>query len=369
MSECLSSTLSEVVDRFLLRISVDQKKHFARYLILAEECWEDIFQNTLWVIKSVWLPTKAGDPYNYISMPADCQRLLSVGVDDHCGLIQPLYYNSQLNVIVKPTTKKCGCGQDCGCEGLCEAVNSMITTTKLMFSINGINYYQKCWTQYCPNGDILEFCETPAQKFNNLVGDSGDFNSDYNSDYDIGSSPFLDYTIETIKSQKKICKLEIAQCGCPVNTIENEQLFLDCCGYYTNWNCRSRRKHCRQFSDNINSNKLGEIKISECGTKIYYKPSRHWKAVTSKEFPDFLLINYQTTGTSVGSEVLVPKYARNLMYAMMDSSRKEYNSAFSLSEKEAANYKKVDEKNKIMGYLSSVTLEELSNVQDQIIRW
>lgn len=371
MSECNAETLSEVVDRAMIRFGISKKKHFASYLILAEECWESIFQNTLWVIKSVWKPTFAGNPYNYIQMPLDCQRLLSVGVDDRCGLIQPLFYNTQLNVVAKPTTKACGCNCDCG--GLCEAVNSMVTTTKLMFTISGVPYYQRCWLKYCNNGDILKYCETPVVKYNNTLGTPGDYSpADYNNDYLIGTPGFSDYTIETITSQEKICHLETAAdspCGCPVQTEANERMFYDCCGYWVGWGCSDKRKKCNQFSPNINNNHYGEIKVSDCGTKIYYRPNHNWRKVTDKEIPDYLLVNYQTTGTSVGAETLIPKYARNLLYAELDNGRKEYNSTYSEYEKMTAHYKVVDERAKITGYLNPISLHELSQVQDEKILW
>lgn len=369
MNGVLHYTLGEITDRFLIRSGIEQKKHFSRYLILAEECWEDIFQNTLWVIKSVWMPTKSGNPYNYIQMPSDCQRLLSVAIDDKCGLIQPLYYNQQVNVIAKPTSKKCGCAADCNCGGLCESVNSTTVTTKLEFTINSIPYYQTCWIQYCPNGDVLKYCKTPVKKYNNMEGDAGDFNDDYNNDYLIGNPPFSDYTIVYIESQEKICKLETYPCGCPVEAESNETLFMDCCGFWVNPNCGTKKRRCHQFSENINDNHFGEVKVGPCNTKIYYRPNHNWKNYVQKEIPDYLLVNYQSTGTSCGAETLVPQYARNLMYAMLDDGRKAFNSSYSQSEKDSANYKKIDEKNKIMGYLSPVSLHEMSQVQDIAQRW
>jgi hypothetical protein len=367
MSECLTYTLSEVTDRFLNRNLIDRKKNFSKYLILAEECWEDIFQNTLWSIKSVWMPTKAGSLYNYVYLPKDCLRLLSVSVDDKCGLTQPLFYNPQISVVAKPTDKKCGC--TCDCEGLCDAVNSMTTTSKLIFTINGVPYYQTCWTKYCPNGDIIEYCKTPAKKYNNLIGDGGDFNDDYNDDYLIGNPPFSDYTIVYVESQMKICKLEVKPCGCPKETPENEKLFFDCCGAWVNWNCHTKRKHCREFYQNINNNHFGEINLSECGAKVYYKPSHNWNRVAEKEIPDYLLVNYQSTGTLVGAETLIPKYSRNAMYASLDNGRKEYNSYYSQVEKDAAYYKKCDEINKLTAYLSPITLSDMAAMQDINIKW
>lgn len=363
MSECTSYTLSEAVDRFLIRSGVLKKKYYSQYLVIAEEVWKDIFQNTLWVVKTVWQPMKLGTPYNYVEMPKDCQRLLGVGVTDNCDLIQPLFYNNQLNIISKPTQKKCGCGCT-SCGGLCESVNSTTVTTTLIFTIAGVPYYETKWIKYCPNGDILEFTRTPTKRYNSLAGDGGDFNTDYMNDYDIADPPFSDYTIEYIESQKKICKLEVKECGCPVESTTNEELFFDCCGFYVSQNCSCKRKKCNQFSPNINDNHLGAIKMSECNTKIYYTPSHDWRSYTKKEFPDYLLVSYQTNGVTIGSETLMPQYALNLFFAEMDCARKEYNTAFSLGEKQAAYYKKIDERNKIVAYLNPIDLVQLSDVQD-----
>lgn len=367
MNESLTDTLSEITDRYLIRVGIDKRKYFSRYLVIAGEVWEDVFQNTLWSIKSVWMPTKLGDPFNYVDMPGDCARPLGVGVDDKCDLIQPLFYNNQLNVVAKPITKKCGCTCDCG--GLCDDANSLTTTTKLIFTINGVPYYQKCWMQLCPNGDIIEYCETPTKKYNDLTGDSGDFSDDYNNDYDIAAAPFSAYEIVIVKSQRKICKLEVAPCGCPLETEANCQLLIDSCGCSTSWGCRSKRRHCKQFSENINNNHLGEVKLSDCGTRIFYRANKHWRQVAKKEFPDYLLVNYQSTGVTPGAETLIPKYARKVMYAGIDTARKEFNSSFSQNEKDNSCYKFQKEKNDIVGYLNPIDLQQLSQVQDQPIRW
>jgi hypothetical protein len=367
MSECLSYTISELTDRFLIRNSIEKKKYFSKYLVIAGEVWEDIFQQTLWCIKSVWMPTKLGDPFNYVDMPSDCLRLLSVGVDDKCDLIQPLFYNTQLNIVSKPTVKKCGCTCDCG--GLCDAANSLTTTTKLIFTINGLPYYQKCWMELCSNGDILEYCETPTKKYNTLTGDSGDFNDDYNNDYDIAAAPFSAYEIVTVTSQRKVCKLDLAPCGCPQETESNCQSLIDSCGFNLSWGCRTKRKHCKQFTENTNSNRLGEIKLSECGTKIFYRPSRKWRTVAKTEFPEYLLVNYQTTGETPGAETLVPMFCRNVMYAGIDNARKEYNSSYGIGEKQSAHYKYCDEKAKIMALMNPIDLEFMANVQNSPILW
>src|SRR5688572_6546806 len=91
--------LSEVTEKYLLIRGVNKKKYFPKYLVVAGEIWKDIFQKTLWATKSVWKELKAGDPYAYIDVPKDSVRLFSIGATDKCGNIQPLFYNTQLNVI------------------------------------------------------------------------------------------------------------------------------------------------------------------------------------------------------------------------------------------------------------------------------
>lgn len=368
MSECLAYPLSELVDRYLMRRGLSKKKFYSRYLTLAEEVWQDLFTGTLWSVKSTWQTLKEGDPYNYVDVPRDCLRLLSVGVTDKCHNIQPLYYNNQLNVVSKPATKKCGCGcPDCGSN--CEAVNSLTVTTKVMFTVNGKDYIQTCWQELCPNGDILEYCETPVKEYHSILGSPGDYNIDYNDDYLIGTQPFADYTIVTRKSQRKVCKLDLLPCGCPVESPENKDFLQQCCGCCFNWGTIAKRRHCHQYFENTNSNCLGQVKLSECSTKIYYRPSPHWKSVTDKEFPDFLLLNYQTDGTTVGSEVLVPKYARECMYAEIDYGAKVFNNSYSQSDKKSAEWKKEDERNKLIQFLNPLSFEFLENVQDSVTRW
>lgn len=361
------SLLGEITEKYLAIRGISNKKHFSKYLIVAGEIWKDLFRKTLWVTKSVWKQVKAGEPYAYIDKPKDCSRLFSVGIPDKCGNIQPLFYNSQLNVIPKPTTKNCSCGE-CECD-LCGEINSLSVTTKELFTISGITYYQKCWLRYCKNGDILEYCETPTKKYNTFTGDGGDFNDDFNNDYDIGSNPLADFTIETVISQRKVCTLATKPCGCPQATESNECIIQEHCGCLLPLFSRRRRKACEQFEQNVNNNFRGEIKLSECGNKIFYKPSRHWRQVSNAQFPDFLLVNYQTTGLEPDQETQVPDYAELCMYAGIHWLSKQYNGIYSLSEKKEARYHYVELMNEIILYLNPLSISNIMMVQDSKQIW
>lgn len=360
-------TLSEVTEKYLAVRGITAKKYFPKYMIVAGEIWKDLFQKTLWVTKSVWKELKDGDPYPYIDIPKDSVRIFSIGTTDKCNNIQPLYYNSQLNIIPKPTVRNCSCAA-CDCS-VCEDINSTTTTTKELFTISGITYYQKCWVKYCKNGDIIEYCETPTKKYNDYIGDGGDFSNDYNNDYSTGSNPLANFTIVTVISQRKVCTLETRPCGCPQQTEANECLIEEHCGCLLSIFSKQRKKCCTNFLDNVNNNHRGEIKISDCGTKIFYKPSKHWQEATTSQYPDFLLVNYQTTGLKPDQETQVPDYAEAAMYAGIDWLSKQYNGSYSLGEKKDAKYNYVEEQNNLISFLNPLSLSKINNLQDQKILW
>jgi hypothetical protein len=369
MSNCQTYFLSGVVDNLMIDRAISKKKYFAAYMVMAKKEWQKLFRGTLWEVQSKWMPMKNGEPYNYVDVPDGTSRILSVSVEDRCGLIQPLFYNVQLNVVSKPKTKNCGCKQDCNCGGCCEAASSMSYTTKVVLTINGVDYYEKTWIESCPNGDMIEYRETPTKKYNNIQGDGGDYNDDYNNDYDIEAAPFSDYTVVTVKSQKKICSVEVLPCGCVAETPENEQLLTDTCGCSINWGCGLKKKHCRHYTENINNNYYGECKMSECGTKIYYKPSLHWKKVSDVEFPEFLLVNTQSNGLIPNEEVLVPDYALDALEAGIYWRSVRFNTSIPKVTKDDAYQQYMMETSLLTAFLYPISWIELGQVQNAVIRW
>jgi hypothetical protein len=359
--------LSETLEKYLAIRGVNKLKHFAKYLIVADKIWQEIFQKTIFATQSVWKELKAGDPYSFIDMPKDCARLFSVDTVDDCGNLVPLFYNSRLNVVSKPTIKRCNCNA-CNCESLCEDLNSTTATTKLLFTINGINYYEKQWIKYCPNGDIIEYTETPVKSFNDRIGDGGDFNNDFNNDFSIGRGGLSNFTIVTNISQRKICALTVRPCGCPENTEENIHKVIDMCGGFLSCNSNLKVKRFDRFLENINSNCTGEVKVSECGNKIYFRPTQRHHGHKTK-LPDFLHISYQTNGKVPNQEAQVPDYAELCLWSGIDWLSKQFNNQYSLSEKMAAKYEYNAQSNEVIKWLNPLDLEELSNVQDAEIRF
>ena len=356
-------TLSAAVDEYLIQRFVDRKKYFDAYLTIAKRAWQKIFRNTLYEVQTVWLTMQQGTPYNYIKVPKNAQRIFTVNYVDHKGKIQPLYYNNQINIIPKPSSPDCGCPV-CGGDGTCD-IENIQTTTKLLFTINGINYYETDTIKICPNGDVLTYRVVPTKKYKDFVGDGGDYNPDYNNDYSTGNPSFSNFEIVNEIFQEKICALETRPCGCVVDTPQNVEIINTYCGCYFPFGywTRSHREKQTIFSD-INSNHHGEVKISEDNTKIYYIPTRHHGTPHEPLIPQYLLLSFQTNGLDCTSEVLVPDYSLYYFWTTLDFSVKRFNSKYNRLEKKDAEWAMNDEENKVILYLNNFNLSKLADIQD-----
>ena len=365
-----STTLANCVDEYLLSRQISKKKYYAGYLNAARWAWRELFQNTIYSVQSEWLPLRKGEPYDYIDVPKNLQRLFTVAVTNHCNNIIPLYYNNYANIISEPKVSACGCGV-CSCEGgLCNDIAALTKLTKLLFTVSGIDYYETIWLKLCPNGDILEYRNVPIKKYNNYTGDGGDYNSDYNNDYLIANPPFSDYEIVYQDFQRILCKLDVKPCGCPKNTTENADLFLQHCAGFCNINvtCGTRERLCKLAQEtNYDNCILGTIKMSECGTRIYYIPPPRLKGQLPAKLPKYLLVNYQTTGEDCSTQVIVPQYAIETMFYGIHFKSTRFNMSIPRNDKQQIKYDWTDAQNKLILYLSNLNLDRLSAIQDQPI--
>jgi hypothetical protein len=368
ISSC--NTLYDVVSEALALNQINIKKYLPSYLISAKRVWQELFWNTFFVANSVWKTVQAGDPYPYVELDRDCERLLYVGIEDHCGDIQPIFYNNVMNVVPKPHHKKCGC-ESCECSGLCEDLNSTTFTTNVLFTINGIDYVEKIWLKYSPNGDVLEYKETPVKQYNSMTGDGGDFNNDYNNDYSTGGNGLGNFSIVTKVSQRKLCALKTYPCGCPQEIPENEELVRQHCGCFLPFFGHRRREHCEHFLSDYNLSEYGEVKLSPCATKIYFKPGRKRHHRGEKKIPDFLLVTYQTNSnpTSLSDQVHVPDFAKVALWSGMFYYIKKFNPKYSMGERQEAKWDYESEIDKVIRYLNPVSFQDLSDIGDKKIRW
>jgi hypothetical protein len=360
-------TLTNSTLEYLAERGVDRVKYLPKYLIHAKKVWQHLFTKTIYCVQEEWMPMKIGTPYNYVDVPQGTSRLFSASVTDKNNKTYPLYFNFDTNVTPKPKVAKCACGK-CSCTGgLCDDVTALTKITTLLFTINGVNYNQYTWVKVCPNGDITLYKEIPTKKYNNFTGDGGAYNNDYSNDYLLAHPPFTDYTIVTEKFQETLCNIQVEPCGCPTNTVSNEQLFMQYCGcYLPDWYERKNRYY-DIFLPQINSNELGSIKISDDGTKIYYIPQNYY--LQQQVVPDFMLISFQTTGIDCNTEVDVPEYAAEAFSYGLDYYSKRFNGVYNQMEKRESKYRWVEAQNELTIFLNPISLENLSKIQDAEIIW
>lgn len=354
------TTLADVVDQYLILRGIEKKKYYLSYLTASRYAYKQLFKNTLYGISSQWMPLKKGSPYNYVEKPQDISLFLSASLVDNCGKVVDLFYDNRINVIPKPKTGDCKCDNKCD-GGICEEVGSMTYTTRFLFELTGIKYYEKKWVKVCPNGDIIEYTITPTKKYNDFVGEvGGDYNNDFNNDYDGGQPPaFSNFTVIDVPSQKTICKLSVKDCGCPEETKDNNNKLVDFCGEYLPINSCIRNR-CEEGE--INSKGLGSVKFSECGNRLYYIPQ-------NGENPEFILINGKPKSEKCGEMVEVPDYAIHALFKGIDYFSICFNRSYSRNEVKDAKYEFADAENEIISELNPLSLEWLSNLQDAVIKF
>lgn len=349
---CSILTLGEMTDQYLLFNGIDKRRYFKQYLFLSGEVWKDLFQNTLFVTKSVYVELKKGSPYNFVEIPDDSVRFFGLSVPDKCGNLKPLYYNDKINTLVKPTIKSCGCDA-CDCGGLCESIGSLIPTTKEVI-INGDPYTETTWIKTCPNGDVMEYRTIPTLQYQ---FDRGSYDNSYDVSYEIGtsSSEVVTYTLS-----RKICKLEVAECGCPTQTKENECIIADHCGCYFNSLTHAKRKCEKHWGER--NYYAGECVISDCRSKVFVKHVDHF------DDNNWMVMSYQTNGINPDGQTQVPDYAKMALFTGMFYYKNLFNDRLNPRIKEAQKYSYMDEQNKIILFNNKFAIEDLESLP-QMATW
>lgn len=358
MSNCPTITLNDVADRYCIYAGDDTRKYLKRIQIIAQDVFSEIFAQTMMVVNSEYMELKKGDPYNYIDIPKNSTRILSVGVPDKCNNLKPLFYNQNLVTIKKPARKPCGCDA-CDCGGLCEAIGGIVVNTKEVVIINPDNsppspqtYTEYQWLKYCPNGDIYEYRQIPTLKY---TFSPGAYDDSYDLSYEIGDTSS---SVVVINLSRKLCSLDVAPCGCPVQNEKNEKCFFEYCGCYLNTLNPSVVRRDKLWADcNFWA---GECKMSDCGTKIEIK----WVENIDKNH--HLLLSYQTNGINVNGNSQVPNNVptKLAMYTGIDAHKMMVNTRFTRTEKEGSMHAYIDKQNKLIEWMNPLSTEWARSLPD-----
>jgi hypothetical protein len=341
-------TLAEVVEQLLIRKFNQRRKYFGNYFRIAEDVYKDLYRTVLPTVRSKYVQviTKEGEPFPYVEVPAHMVRFFSISVTNKHRQLLEVYYNDELNVFTKPpVVKSCGCTST----DLCDCIDNLqvIITPKV---IDGVTYYEKVWIVCCDNGEVKQYSEVPVKKYGDTGGDYGD---DYGDDYDIISDGD---NVVVLQFYKLLGKLETKDCGCPVESETNRELILNKCGCHLGL----RPRYCTQWYDKKNIRCTGEMKFSECGTRIYL--------VNVCDDDGFVVISYQADEVKCGEEILVDDYAREAIWDGTDEQSIRYHPKSTVVEKEAARQQALRGKSKLFEFLNPVNSNRFFSIPTAELR-
>lgn len=355
MLSCPTITLSQAVDIYCVYKDIDKRKNYKSFLILGQEVWKELFQQTIFSTKNTYVELKKGNPFNYVDIPSDSYRFFSLAVEDKCRNLKPLYYNDKLNVLVKPksSSNRCNCETCTDCGGMCETIGGLIPITEIV-NINGTDYTNVTWIKNCPNGDVFEYRTiwTTQYTFNR-----GSYDPSYDFSYEIGTSDseVVQYTLS-----RKLCKLETLECGCPTQTRSNEDLFAKHCGCYCN-PLNPIRQRCIKIWGDCDYY-AGSIRLSDCGTKVFVEHVDHL------DLNHWLVMSYQTSGIDPDAQTLIPDYAKMALFTGIDYYKNLFNDRISPVIKQTQYYKYYDEQSKLIVYNNKIAIEDLEALP-QMANW
>lgn len=328
-----TETLEEVLNLYLVQQGNSRRSHFADYMITAQEVWEQLFRGTIWQVRQVI--ADVDQDKHTLQLPRDMERFLSISVMDHCGDLQPLTYDPNMNTLEVLCHKKtCSC-TECNGEGsMCDAIDSL-TMREAPVVIDTITYYERIWNRKCGHS-IMEVRETPAKD-----GDE----------------------ITWVTSEKLICDVDVDEKGCIKPTEPNRQLFDHHFGLFL-LDCHRR---------------LCDDHHLRCRTQIppnfsyygFYKPDAtcdgiiHLKHVKA----DKVIVSYQPAAGITDGQVMVPKYAKDaMMYGLFYYSVR-FRTNVSIGERrEAENNFKMAVR-KLFLFMFPISLEEFTKLPSRRRIW
>lgn len=348
MQNCPKYTLAETVEQLLIRKFNQRRKYFANYFRMGEDVYKDLYRTVLPTVRSKYVPviTKDSEPFPYVEVPQHMVRFFSISITDKHGNLVEVYYNDQLNVFTKPPVQK-SCG--CSTTDLCDCMDNLqvVITPKV---IDGVTYYEKVWIVCCDNGDVKQYSEVPVKKYGLENGDYGD---DFGDDYDIindGDS------VVVIQFYKLLGKLESKPCGCPVETENNRDLILNKCGCHLGL----RPRYCTEWYGRKKIRCTGEMKFSECGTKIYLKD------VCADN--GFVVISFQSDEVKCGEEILIDDFARKGIWTGIEEESITYHPRSSQNQIEGAHQRHLRSKSEIFEFLNPVNSNRFFSIPTAELR-
>jgi len=382
-------TLSEVVNGYLIRAGNLNRKYYRKYEVIAQDIFEKLFIVTMPTTISKYVqvfPAEGTDKYPFIKRPYGMERFFGVSVTNKNNELLQVFQNDKLNVFTKPPVAKTGCG--CASTDLCDCIDNLEVVITEKFTHEGVIYYEKTWVKCCDNGDVLQYSETPVLNGTcstwHLAGSiTGPALFSYTKcDGDLVRSQSVDDTgidvcvsdnapivivsgdgvkdrissctsgqeVVVLKTYKNLGRLETKDCGCPIESEANEDLIYNKCGCFLS----AKPLCCKVWYDKSRIDCTGEMKWSECGSKLYLKDV--------KDDNGFVVIHYQVNPMDCGGEILIDSFARWPIWYGMDYESNVFNPRINpkvLRENERRYQKAINE---YFEYLNPMDPDRLFNI-------
>ena len=347
MVESPKYTLGETVDDFLIRKFNQRRKYYSNYFKIAQDIFKDVYRTMMPTVTSKYVQVFDDDPkYPYVLVPEHMERFFSISITNKNNELLEVFYNNDLNVFSKPPiVKQCGCTST----DLCDCIDNLqvVITPK---DIDGTTYYQKVWVVCCDNGDVLQYSEIPVKKYGET---GGSYNDDFNDDYDIINDGD---NVVVLQFTKNLGRLDTKPCGCPKDTEENKNLIFNKCGCFLG----AKPKCCKVWYEKTRIRCTGEMKFSECGTRIYLKDV--------KTDDGFVVISYQIDPVRCGEEILVDDFARKAIWFGMEYESIVFYPRATATERKEAERRYLKSKTEFFEYMNPVNDRRFFNIPTAELR-
>lgn len=298
--------------------------HYPKYANAAKWSWREIMLTTIWSIRQKWVDVDQ-ETHKFV-MPKDMDRLLTVSEVDDCGNTRPLTYDPNMNTLrLDCPPAKCGCLSCKGKDTLCALVENIQMSTEDVI-INSQVYTKRIYSRTEKDGTIYQVAEIPVWDPENPDGPQVVYDNQYTT----------------------ICKCEVNQHGCIVDTSDNRLIINRYLGCFI-INCH--RKICDAVVPEIHNHYGYWREGSNNENAIYLKHSRATK----------ILLSYQTNGGTdeVGDgEIMIPDFAIKAFWAGIQHYSTMFDRTEAVGNKNYYDKQFIRAMKKVRDFMSPVPIDE-----------
>lgn len=313
----------EIVDSLLIRTKDKLGINRADYTSYLKDIWKKL--NLKGIKESKRILIRVNRKNNSVEVPDDYFQFSTIYVFDDCGKIVPLAINTNLSEEIVDLSRQKGC--DCGCD-LCaqvsnyEAIEEVVPAT---MPNSSVEYFTKRIVKKVnADGSYIQEITEPQQIFLNGAHTE----------------------TKLVTSSEYICKLDVADNGCVLDTEENKTKIYGQCGFVD----LRHECGCPTLPDECNG--AAQYNISDDGKRIIL-PSNYQH--------DYIILRYYFDKKT--KDIEFPWVSKSLVMDEMYWAHIEY-------DPKVPRYVKIDIKNsiaqKLQTMLSDITRMTMSEMYKMV---